>query len=269
MADLLTENVLPVLGLCPPGALLLPWLAQARARDGRALGLPTNAGAATFAVRRRLARREGSAPVAAVLLEDELKPGRSEQATLVMLDWLHELGLHSGVALQRAEPRLIFGLDVPVRRRFLLAVSSDDTLPQQPLVEMALRCRLLSEELGWVSLRALFETLNEHLGRRPQERWRAPERTAQELMGRLRRQGIGPLRAVRPPSPWVLAQVAERGRSRDYEPLRPGTSEFPFRFCPSEEAQNNAMVLEAQRLRRKENEKKAAAMPFSLPSIDK
>lgn len=269
MADLLTDNVLPVLGLCPPGALLLPWLAQARARDGRSLALPTHAGAATFAVARRAARREGSAPVAAVLLEDELEPGRGGQATLVMLDWLHELGPHSGVALQRAEPRLIFGLDVPVRRRCLLAVSADDTLPQQPLAELALRCRLIPEELGWLGLRALFEILSDHLGRLPRERWRAPERTAQDLVGRLWRQGIGPLRPLRHPSPLVLAQVAERGRSRGYEPLRPGTSEFPFRFCPGEDALNNAMVLDAQRLRRKEAAKKAAAAPPPPPRSDK
>jgi hypothetical protein len=252
LSDLLTESVLPVLGLCPPGGLLLPWLSHARAVTGRPLELPAKAYAATFAVSRRAAGHHKApgtahAPVAAVLLEEAGTGGQPSQATLVMMDWGSELGPHSGAALRRADPRQIFGIDLPVRRRCLLMLSEDDCLPQRLLRETARQLELEQEELGWLGLRALLESLGEFLGRVPRDRYRAPERTAQELVARLGRHGVRPFRPPAGPR-----EGLSRPSWRRYEPLTPGTRETPWRFAASETVGDAAMVLEAQILRRKE-----------------
>ncbi len=253
MSDLLTESVLPVLGLCPPGSLLLPWLAHARAVTGRTLDLPAKAQGATFAVSRRAAGRQPydplapHAPVAAVLLEEA---GPPPQATLVMMDWGRELGLHSASSLRRADPRQIFGLDLPVRRRCLVYLSEDDSLPQRHLRELARDLELSQEELGWLGLRSLVECLSEYLARAPRDRWRAPERTAQDLLLRLSRHGVRTFRPLSGP-PESLSLVGLKRRRR-YEPLRPGSRECPWCFFAPESVSDAALVLGARTLRRKE-----------------
>lgn len=251
MSDLLTESVLPVLGLCPPGSLLLPWLSQARSAVGRPLGLPARGCAATFAVARRVAQRRKSgdkeAPVAVVLLEPEAQGGDEAEALLLMLDWVTELGPHSSAALRSADPKQIFGVDVPIGRRYLLALTEDDALPQQLLKGLAAWMQLAPQELGWVGLHHLLDALADLLRRTPRERWRAPERTAAELIARLTQLG------VRPWHPLVPAPVVTAPRIlRRYEPRVPGSREFPWCFGVRDTVYNEAMVLDAQLARRRQ-----------------
>ncbi|MCS6912076.1 MAG: hypothetical protein RMK29_20485 [Myxococcales bacterium] len=247
MPDLLTDSVLPVLGLCPPGSVLLPWLAQARTAEGRPLGLPTTARVATFAVAKRVARRgrvSGSTagPVAAVLLEPEQD---ASQGLLVLLDWARELGPHSSVALRQGDPKAIFGVDVPIAQRCLLAITEHDALPGPLLRDLAQRLQLSPQEVGWIGLRHLQEVLVEHLRRLPRDRWRAPERSVADLLARLAQLGIRPWHPLRdpPPSLWKGGLPSLRRR---YEPRRPGTREFPWSFAISEAVCNEALVLQAR-----------------------
>jgi hypothetical protein len=247
--DILTENILPVLGLCPPGSLLLPWLAEARGASGRGLGLPVKSCGATFAVAKRIVdrsgqREPGQAPVAAVLLEE-----RDGPATLVMLDWASELSSHSVAALRSADPKAIFGIDVRIGRRCLVMLTWDDALPQEALQETAQQLSLSQRELGWLGLRSLHEVLTGLVWRNGRERLRAPERTAAELRERLERCGIRPWHPLPEPSADLLARPLRPGRR--YEPRRPGTREFPWNFLPPEAVCDAALVLEAQLARRR------------------
>lgn len=276
MADLLTDQVLPVLGLCPPAGLLLPWLLSARSASGRPLGLPDpEAGrpcAATFAVARRVAdrsraTREGQAPVAAVLLqESDPDAANQEPACLLMIDWAAELGPWSARALHAADPRAIFGVDVPIDRRLLLAVTEDDAQPLGLLRNLGQRVSMSPEDLGWLGLRGLYEVLGEYLRRIPRERYRAPERTAGELMVRLAQLGIRPWHTLMvPPQGLVLRARRAAARWRGYEAFRPGSLSFPWTFAPREAVVSEALVLEAQIAARRELRQAAARRPRPSP----
>lgn len=268
MADLLTDQVLPVLGLCPPAGLLLPWLVGARSASGRPLGLPDPEGgrpcAATFAVARRIADRsraakEGQAPVAAVLLQEaDPDAANPEPACLLMLDWAGELGPWSARALQAADPRAIFGIDVPIERRLLLAVTEDDAQPLGLLRNLGQRISMSPEDLGWLGLRGLYEVLGEYLRRIPRERYRAPERTAGELMVRLAQLGIRPWHTLMAPPQGLFVQARRAAaRWRGYEAFRPGSLSFPWSFAPREAVVSEALVLEAQNAARRAAARKA------------
>lgn len=277
MSDLLTESVLPTLGLCPPSGLLLPWLEHARGPDGRTLSLASRASAATFAVAKRVASRRrptspSQAPVAAVFLEETeaeaqaegpraAGPARERSGTLVMLDWHGELAPHSGQALRQAEPKRIFGMEVRLTRRCLLMLTEDHTAPLALLRETAARLGLAGGELGWLGLRSLYEIANERLRRLPRERWRAPERAMHELAQRLARVGFRQFRPLPPPP-----EAAPLRRRFRYLPLRPGSQDFPWRFAVPEPALNEALVLQAQLLLRKEQRRVAAATVVGVPA---
>jgi hypothetical protein len=254
VSDLLTESVLPVLGLCPPGSLLLPWLSQARTAGGRPLGLPAKGCAATFAVAKRVAQRRRSgaldAPVAVVLLEPEGGPAAAE-ATLVMLDWVKELGPHSSAALKGADPKQIFGMDVRIGRRYLMALTEDDALPQALLRGLSPRLQMPQGDLGWVGLHQLLDVISDYLRRLPRDRWRAPERTAADLLARLAQVGVcawHPLMTA----PTALLTGDLPHLDRRYEPRVPGSREFPWSFGVRDSVYNEAMVLDAQLERRRQ-----------------
>lgn len=260
MADLLTENILPVLGLCPPGSLLLPWLGSARDGRGRPMELPVRSCSATFAVARRVAQREagrGQAPVAAVLLEGKGPSVSAVPTTLVMLDWVSELSPYSGGALRNSDPRGIFGSDVQIERRCLLALCPEPVMPQPVLRGLSERLGLDPQQIGWISLRALYDVLLEYLVRIPRERWRAPERTAVDLVDRLEEIGIHGFRVPPLPTPELVEYAAQL--LWRYERLRPGAREFPWRFLPDSKICDEALVLEARLQQRRREAQKAGA----------